>query len=148
MAVSFSRAHLYLPPWKVKRAHGAQAVKLDGKFSWNSEVRLVSIPAPWPESQETHRGNCYTQQNCTTSFTKKQQRRNQIFTAKKLQPRMHITYDSLCLFSPPSRCNHAFCSESTRNKQTLNSNKINKKHKVSGCRTANNVAIVNYNYCI
>lgn len=48
---------------QAKRAWRAQAVKLNGKFSWSSEARSVPIPVPWPESQETHTGNGFTQQD-------------------------------------------------------------------------------------
>lgn len=47
---------------QVRRAWRAQGVKLDGKF-WSSEAHSVPKPVPWLESQESHTGNGFTQQD-------------------------------------------------------------------------------------
>lgn len=55
---------------QAKRAQRAKAVILGGRFSWSSEAWLVPIPVPWPESQETHTGNSFTQQDRNASSQK------------------------------------------------------------------------------
>ncbi len=92
MPVLFSCVHLHSTHTqslnqKVKRAWRAQAVKLNGKFSWSSEAWSVPIPVPWPESQETHTGNGFTQQDHNASSKKTES--NQISAACNTPPPLY-----------------------------------------------------------